>query len=146
MSSSDIPVFVRYQRDPESAHVAALGQSEGTDELTIRWTRILKDPTACVRAIVFGDEVVGYVATFCRDEEYELTYWVDRQYWGRGIATTAVMILLAESPRPVYARTASDNARSIGLLKRCGFGLISSTTTYAPSRGTEIDELVFRLS
>ncbi|WP_414693654.1 hypothetical protein [Plantibacter sp.] len=39
-----------------------------------------------------------------------MTYWVDRAHWGKGIASAALQILLAETVEcPLYARAASDN-------------------------------------
>jgi RimJ/RimL family protein N-acetyltransferase len=42
-----------------------------------------------------------------------VTYWVDRAAWGHGHANAALTLLPERvQVRPLYARAASDNARS----------------------------------
>ena len=48
-----------------------------------------------------------------------MTYWVGREFWGKGIATASLRILLAETAeRPVHARAASDNVGSLRVLEK----------------------------
>ena len=63
-------------------------------------------------------------------------------------ATDAALRLLVarEGERPLYARVAADNAASVAVLQRNGFGEISRETSYAPGRGTDIEEVVFALA
>jgi RimJ/RimL family protein N-acetyltransferase len=76
----------------------------------------------------------------------EVTYWIDRALWGRGIAGQALRLLLDEvRVRPLYARVAADNAGSLRVLARAGFGVIGEEVSYASARGTEIVEKVLRL-
>jgi len=76
----------------------------------------------------------------------EVTYWIDRAYWGRGIATAALRALLAAAPeRPLYARAAADNAGSLRVLEKCGFRVSGHDRGYANARGAEIDEVVLTL-
>ena len=64
---------------------------------------------------------------------------------GRGIATRALTLLLAEVPaRPVFARAAADNEASLRVLAKAGFA-VGTERSYAPARGAEIDETVLRL-
>ena len=66
--------------------------------------------------------------------------------WGRGIASAALQILLAETAeRPVYARAASDNAGSLRVLERAGFRRVGVDRGFAPGRGEEIEETILRL-
>ena len=77
----------------------------------------------------------------------EVTYWIDRALWGRGIAGRALRLLLDEVPvRPVYARAAADNAGSLRVLAKTGFEVIGEEIAYAPARGTQILEKVLRLA
>lgn len=54
----------------------------------------------------------------------ETGIWLARSARGRGIATTALRLLLAEAARVgarlVVAETTTDNAAALGLLRRCG--------------------------
>ncbi len=66
--------------------------------------------------------MVGSVSVYGEAGEREVTYWIDRAYWGKGIATAALRALLTEvTERPLYARVAADNAGSLRVLRTCGF-------------------------
>jgi RimJ/RimL family protein N-acetyltransferase len=61
------------------------------------------------------------MAAFTAEDQPEVTYWVDRTQWGKGIASAALPILLAETAeRPLYARAASDNVGSLRVLEKAG--------------------------
>ena len=71
---------------------------------------------------------------------------MNRAHWGKGIATTALQILLAETAeRPVYARAASDNVGSLRVLEKAGFRPVGVDRGFAPGRGEEIEETILRL-
>ena len=49
-------------------------------------------------------------------------YAIVRAWWGRGIATRALQLLLEEVQlRPLHARAAATNLGSVKVLTRCGF-------------------------
>ena len=90
--------------------------------------------------------IVGSVAKFEMSGEAEITYWIDRGYWGKGIATQAVRSLLSiEETRPLTARVAFDNIGSQNVLERCGFERIGSDRGFANARQCEIEEVIYRL-
>jgi RimJ/RimL family protein N-acetyltransferase len=90
---------------------------------------------------------VGYIASFDLDDQREVTYWIGRQDWGKGIATRALHEFLAriERARPLYARAASDNVASIRVLEKCGFTRVGDARAFAHGRNEEIDEVILRL-
>jgi len=89
---------------------------------------------------------VGTVASFITGGQTEVTYWIDRASWGRGIATRALALLLDLVPvRPVHARAASDNIASLRVLQKSGFKIIGTETSFAAGRGGEIEETILRL-
>ncbi|HET9379500.1 MAG TPA: GNAT family N-acetyltransferase [Streptomyces sp.] len=145
---SDLPVFYRQLNDPESLHMAAFTPEhpEDRDAFDAHWERVRASAGVVCRAVLLDGDVVGHAAVYGEPGQREVTYWVDRWYWGRGIATAALRALLAEVPdRPLYARAAADNARSVRVLEKCGFRHSATATGYAPARGAEIDEVVLRL-
>ena len=82
----------------------------------------------------------------CSKGTPEVTYWIRRDLWGRGIATAALAELLREvTVRPLFARAAADNAGSAKVLLRNGFTRVGEETPYAEARTAEITEHIYRL-
>jgi len=144
---SDLPVFFRQMNDPEAVHMAAFTPKDPTDRdaFDAHWKRILASD-AVNRTVLADGDVVGSAAVYGDPGEREVTYWIDRAYWGRGIATAALRELIAQVPeRPLYARAAADNTGSRRVLEKCGFRVTAHASGYANARGTEIDEVVLTL-
>ncbi|MER7488520.1 GNAT family N-acetyltransferase [Streptomyces sp. NPDC126497] len=145
---SDLPVFYRQLNDPEALRMAAFTPEDPADRdrFDAHWAHLRDSPESVVRTVLGDGDVVGHASVYGEAGEREVTYWVDRTHWGRGIATAALRALLAEvGERPLYARVAADNAGSRRVLERCGFELSGRATAYAPARGAEVDELVLAL-
>lgn len=74
-------------------------------------------------------------------------YWIDRKFWGQGIATTALKEFLnMEQARPIYGRVAFDNYGSQKVLEKCGFIKIGTDKGFANARQTEIEEFIYKLT
>ncbi|MDV9168791.1 GNAT family N-acetyltransferase [Streptomyces sp. W16] len=145
---SDLPVFFRQMNDPESLRMAAFAPKDPADRdaFDAHWKRI-RASSDVLRTILADGDVVGSTAVYGEPGEREVTYWIDRAYWGKGIATAALRDLLAEVPeRPLHARVAADNAGSRRVLEKCGFRVTAHTRGFANARGQEIDELALTLS
>ncbi|MDQ1044430.1 GNAT family N-acetyltransferase [Streptomyces sp. V4I2] len=145
---SDLPVFFRQLNDPEALRMAAFTPRDPADwdAFEARWKQQRLSAVVVARTVLADGDVVGSAAVYGEPGEREVTYWIDRTYWGRGIATAALGDLLAEVPeRPLYARAAADNEGSLRVLTKCGFRLTAHATGYANARGEEIDEVVLRL-
>lgn len=144
---SDLPVFYRQMNDPESNRLAAFTSPKAADRdlFEAHWKR-LRASDDVVRTVLADGDVVGNAAVYGEPGEREVTYWIDRAYWGRGLATAALRELLAEVPeRPLYARAAADNAGSLRVLEKCGFRVTAAARGFAHARGEEIDEAVLIL-
>jgi RimJ/RimL family protein N-acetyltransferase len=99
-----------------------------------------------MRAITCDGQLVGSIASFPSGDQTEVTYWIDRPAWGRGIASEALGLLLMLVPaRPLHARAASDNIASLRVLQKAGFTIIGTENSYAPARNSEIEETILRL-
>jgi RimJ/RimL family protein N-acetyltransferase len=119
--------------------------------------KILNDGTIRKRSILLDGEVVGYLASFQRFGKPEVSYWIDRKHWGKGIATKALSEFLLEvKTRPIYARAAKDNVGSVRVLEKCGFKLVrvlekcgfklaAQDKGFANARGAEVEELIFEM-
>ncbi|WP_329408584.1 GNAT family N-acetyltransferase [Streptomyces sp. NBC_00704] len=144
---SDLPVFFRQMNDPESLVMAAFTPKDPADRdaFDAHWRRV-RASSDVPRTILADGDVVGSAAVYGPPGEREVTYWVDRAYWGRGIATQALSALLAEVPeRPLFARAAADNAGSLRVLEKCGFRPTARAVGFANARGRDTEEIVLRL-
>lgn len=145
---SDLPVFFRQMSDPESCHMAAFTPEDPLDKdrFDAHWTKMLGSADVDVRTVLADGDVVGSAAVYGEPGEREVTYWIDRAYWGRGLATAALRELLVLIPeRPLYARAAADNVGSRRVLEKCGFRESAHDRGFAAARGAEIDEVVLVL-
>ena len=146
---SDLPVFFRQTNDPESLRMAAFTHEDPADRdaFDAHWKRIRALAGVVNRTVLVDGDVVGSAAVYGEPGEREVTYWIDRAYWGKGIATAALRDLLAEVPeRPLHARVAADNAGSRRVLEKCGFVVTGHDRGFANARGEEIDELLLTLT
>ena len=150
----DLPLLFEQWADPVAAHMAAFTAPDHMDRDAFerRWSRLRADEadadwgTVLTRVIVVDDEVAGTIGSWGEPGEREVTYWIGRSYWGKGIATAALKAFLAvERSRPLHARVASDNVASRRVLEKCGFGVIATERNVAEARSAEIEELVLRL-
>lgn len=144
----DLAVLFDQWADPVAARMAAFTAPDHMDREAFerRWSRLRADETVINRAIVVDAEVAGSIGSWGDPGEREITYWIGRSYWGKGIATCALKAFLAVDPsRPLHARVASDNVASRRVLEKCGFRVIATDRGFAEARSREIEELVLRL-
>jgi len=91
--------------------------------------------------------LVGTIGSFILEGVTEVTYWIDRSFWGHGIASRALDLPLQDVPaRPVRARVASDNVGSLRVLQKTGFRSVGTEMSYASARGVEIEETRLELA
>jgi RimJ/RimL family protein N-acetyltransferase len=117
----DLPRMCDMQLDPDSNRMA--GTIPRTREaFDSHWAKVLDDPAVIARAILLGEVLVGSISCFPADGRDHVGYWIDRAYWGVGIASRALDLLLREVvKRPLFATTASGNGASLRVLRKCGF-------------------------
>jgi RimJ/RimL family protein N-acetyltransferase len=145
---ADLEHFFAQERDPVARQMAAFTSEDPDDRAAFdaHWARILADPATVNRTIECDGAPAGNIAAFEQFGAREISYWIDRALWGRGVATRAVRLFLAELPeRPLHARAAADNVASIRVLTKCSFVFEREERGFAAARGAEIDEHVFRL-
>jgi RimJ/RimL family protein N-acetyltransferase len=133
----DLPIFFEHQRDPVAVALVVFRSREKA-EFDEHWARILADDTSLKKTIVADGQVAGHIASFVRDGEREVGYWIDRALWGRGIASEALSAFLRlEQRRPLYAGVAPHNAASLRVLQKCGFTLCQSALDQEPELAGE---------
>ena len=149
VAEDDLPFFFDFQIDPDANYMAAFTAKDPTNReaFTAHWHKILADPTTQNRTIVCDEQVVGSIASYEDAGHPEVTYWIGRAHWGKGIATRALTAFLAQvdTRRPIYARVAKDNLGSRRVLEKCGFQVVDEMKGFANARGEEIEELLLEL-
>ena len=145
----DLAWFFGFQLDPDANYMAAFTARDPTDRdaFTAHWNKILANPTNILRTIVFDGQVVGSVSSYEESGKPEVTYWIGRAYWGKGIGTRALTAFLVQVniTRPIYARVAQDNLGSRRILEQCGFQVIAETKGFANARSKVVEELLLEL-
>jgi len=149
VEESDLPAFFEHQKDPIANYMAAFTAEDPADWSAFHdhWTRILADDGNVIQCITLPpDLVVGYVSSFEQFGEREVSYWVDRAHWNKGIATDALLQLLPRiETRPLYSRAAKDNFASRRVLAECGFVITGEGSGFAHARQKDTEEFVFTL-
>ena len=145
----DLPILFEQQLDPVASYMAAFTAKDPTDRdaFMAHWTRILGDEGIMIKTVLFQGRVAGYVVSFEQFGKPSVAYWLGREYWGRGVATQALSLLLDQvTVRPLYARAAKDNVASIRVLEKCGFTISGEDRGYANARGAETEEFILVLA
>lgn len=148
IEEDDLEAFFEHEQDPISIEMAAFTADDPSDREAFldRWTRIFADGNIVGRTILVDDAVVGSILVHNWFGDPEVTYWIDRDHWGKGVATSALAEFLEiVEIRPLYARVAFDNHGSRRVLEKCGFVVTGSERGHANARAEEIEELVLTL-
>ena len=148
LRDEDLEVLFGQWADPVAAHMAAFTAPDHMDRDAFerRWSRLRADETVINRVIVVEGEVAGTIGSWGEAGAREVTYWIGRSHWGKGIATCALEAFLTLDPsHPLHARIAHDNVASRRVLEKCGFRAIATERGFAEARFREIEEVVLRL-
>jgi RimJ/RimL family protein N-acetyltransferase len=126
VEEGDLPLFFEHQRDPIAVAMVAF-RSRDRAAFDQHWAKLLADESLLKKTVVVDGQVAGHIGSWMSEEKREVGYWIDRAFWGRGVATEALSAFLCLEPtRPLYAGVAKHNAASIRVLQKCGFTLSRS--------------------
>ena len=128
VEAQDLALFFEHQRDPVAVEMV-LFRSRDAAEFAQHWAKLLADDSCLKKTIVVAsavsaeEQVAGNIGSWTlADGQREVGYWIDRAFWGRGIATEALTAFLRLEPtRPLHAGVARHNLGSIRVLQKCGF-------------------------
>jgi RimJ/RimL family protein N-acetyltransferase len=145
----DLPIFFEHQADPDANYMAAFTAKDPSnyEAFIAHWNKNMANETGVIQTIVCEGQVVGSVSSYEDAGKPEVSYWIGKAYWGKGIATWALSEFLThvELKRPIYARVAKDNLGSRRVLEKCGFKVIGESKGFANARGEEIEEFLLEL-
>lgn len=148
IEASDLDAFYEHQLDPESIRMAAFVSKDPKDRAAFdaHWNKLLSSPLITQRTILVDGEVAGHIACYPQGDDLEVTYWLGREFWGRGVATEGLKRMLAlVAHRPIFARSATDNLGSLRMLQKCGFEITGTNRDFAHGRGEQTEEFLLRL-
>lgn len=146
---ADLDFLFQFQLDKEGGYLAAFMPKDPTDKATYiaKHTKLLSDPTVNNQTVIIDNIIVGSIAKFVMEGDTEITYWIDREFWGQGIATKVLnKFLVIETTRPIFGRVAFDNFGSQKVLEKCGFIKVGNDTGFANARQKEIEEFIYKLT
>lgn len=145
----DLELFFTFQLDKEASYLAAFTPKDPTDKIAYieKYTKLLNDPAINMRTIIVDNAIVGSIAKFEMEGDAEITYWIDKNFWGNGVATAALKeFLIIENTRPIFGRTAFDNLSSQRVLEKCRFVKVGTDKGFANARQAEIEEFIYKLA
>lgn len=142
---NDLPRLYEFNLDPDANRMAAT-IPRNADSFAARWENRLDDADVIAKAILVGDLLAGSISCFKHDGSDHIGYWLGRDFWGKGIASRALELLLEEiQSRPLYARVATSNRASLRVLQKNGFVVQSVLASPADDRFLACEEAFLAL-
>ncbi|RED63305.1 RimJ/RimL family protein N-acetyltransferase [Cohnella lupini] len=148
VSEDDLPIYFEQQLDKTANYMAAFTAKDPSDKVVFKahWEKILNDERIIKKTIILNGEVAGQISSFEQFGEPEVSYWIGREFWGKGVATRALsQFLNVVNIRPLYARAAKDNIASIRVLEKCGFRICGEDKGFSNARSEEVEEFILKL-
>lgn len=141
----DLSWLFHLEQDEEGNRLAGT-KPRSWEAFSEHFAQVLNDPRVTARVVLADRAVVGAVSVFEQDEARFIGYRIAREHWGRGIATRAIALLLAEvTARPIRAQVAEHNIASARALIRNGFEVVSRAYSPATDRYTAGEVITFVL-
>jgi RimJ/RimL family protein N-acetyltransferase len=144
VTAADLPILFKQQLEPEAVRMAAF-PSRSHDAFMAHWQKIMGTPGPVLRTIEFQREVAGNIVAWEGAGEWNIGYWIGKEYWGQGIATVALRAFLSEiTHRPLTTRVSASNLASIRVLEKNGFK-IAGAHEFTSDDGKAARELILIL-
>lgn len=146
VAEDDLPIFYAHQLDPDATQMAAFS-SRPRDAFLAHWARILANADSLEQTILVDGQVAGNIVCYEQGGEWEVGYWLGKEYWGQGVATEALAQLLAQvQTRPLYAHVVRHNIASRRVLEKCGFRVVRQEMGLPDATGAPVEEFILILS
>ncbi|MGV8884777.1 MAG: GNAT family N-acetyltransferase [Microbacteriaceae bacterium] len=149
LNDADLEQLFEWERDPVAVALAAFTRADPSDRAAFdaHYERIRNDHAVTSLAVDDDGILVGSIASFTIEGDREVSYWIDRSQWGRGIATAALEAFLSVEPtRPLFARVAEHNHGSARVLNSAGFEKTGIETSFAAGLGRDCVEHIYRFA
>jgi RimJ/RimL family protein N-acetyltransferase len=148
---ADVAVLFAFECDPAWGALAMV-KPRSRQAFEAVWEKILQNraagamvPGVVQKVIVADDELCGTIGCRLADGLHMVGYGLGRAHWGRGIASRALALLLADPEvlgvRPLHARVAANNTASIRVLEKNGFVIQGTHASPETERNLACDEV-----
>lgn len=143
---ADLEIFYQQQLDPDAVAMAAF-PSRNREQFFKHWlTKVLVNPDAVNRTVLYDGKVAGHIACYRLGDEYDIGYWYGREFWGKGIATEALAQLLnLVTRRPLKAFVSKTNPGSRRVLEKNGFVVVGEESSFSEQMNQQITEYILQL-
>ncbi|UTW59822.1 GNAT family N-acetyltransferase [Kordiimonas sp. SCSIO 12603] len=150
---ADIEWVYSLNEDPEALLMAGIA-GEVIDKAS--FVKAMQDDLADPQSNTYmflirkNGERAGYIdLSPAQGGKVALGYWIDRKFWGQGIAGRAVAMLLQAQPdvmrrQPLFARVLDGNEASIRILEKLGFETIGRNSYYSGPHKGNVQQTIFR--
>ena len=106
----------------------------------------MADDSITIMTILFEGHVADSILCHGWFGDPEISFWMVKEYWRKGIATQALSAFLdLLETRPLYARAAKDNVGSMRVLEKFGFTISGEDKGFSNARGEEVEEFILKL-
>lgn len=144
----DLEQLFLNQADEAYNYMAAFTSETPSDKQAYmeKWSKIIENPEINIQSIFVNDVLVGSVLYFEMMGEVNVSYGIERQYWGKGYGKKALELFLDQvEKRPLHGRVAFDNIGSQNILEHNGFKKVGTEQFLANARKEEIEEWIYIL-
>ncbi|GJM24557.1 MAG: hypothetical protein DHS20C16_09720 [Phycisphaerae bacterium] len=148
---ADVPILFAFESDPAWCAMAMV-KPRSAAAFNAVWEKIAQgcakgDPVVAQKVIVADGEVCGTIGCRALDGQFAVGYGLGQAFWGRGIASRALGLLLAEVPqRPLHAVAAVTNTASIRVLMKHGFVIEATRASPETERHLACEEVCLVLA
>jgi len=147
LHESDYALLFVFQDDEEAQFQAAGGRAHADEKAFREFLNKAQQNGAEFRAILLEGAPVGYIASFGRLEKREISYWIGREFWGKGFASKALELWLEECSAPeagLFARVVKDHPASARVLEKNNFKPVGEDRYFSDIRGADVEEIIYR--
>jgi len=153
LEHGDIAAVYALQHDPKGAALAGVQGEFVSEEIFEKNMKALiseGEDAAFMFAIMDADDMAGYIICHLgASRKWQVSYWLDQRFWGRGIATSAFRQLLERMPASIlnqhlYAAVIEGNVASVRLLEKFGFTAFKQRDFLSAAHGEMKQNTLFR--
>ncbi len=150
---ADIAWIYGLQKDRDAAMMAGIA---GDVVAETKFTEVLKADIATHKGapdifiITWMGQRAGYSEIITTNDGQQIvSYWIERSFWGKGIASRALALMLQRMPKPmkekpVFARVADGNPASVRVLEKLGFIAFGRNSFHSAMHGGDVQQTLFQ--